>query len=580
MSQSRNTQQVQQRGVGAAALDRRQWLAGWPLGIWCLPVVARAAAAEEKQSAEAAVERLLDRVIASEERMMREVGERSPIVETYIQEEGSAEVRDHYFLGRLKLVESVDYVSFVKRSEEAPAPARRVETRGKLRLPFFRKGEETVATAPERFAFLPVGFAQMALIDARDFNRETYQFDFVRREFLGEVRCLVFDIGPRNPQQAGKFVGRIWVEDQDACIVRLNGTYTLRSAEGIYFHFDSWRVQAAPALWVPATIYIEDRIEDRASNPGEARFKGQTRIWNYDPQVRKKLDELTSMLVESDTGLNDKAEKGELSPLESQRRWEREAEMNVIDRLERIGLVAPAGDVDRILNTVLNNLIVTSELDVEARCRLLLTTPLETFTIGQTVVISRGLVDVLPDEASLALTLAMELAHIALAHPTRTEYAFNDRTMVGDEAVLERFRFSRTPEEVASAMKKASLMLANSPYKEKLGGAGLFLKALQQRSPILPRLIQATLGNDLSMYLKTPEFVELLEKAPPMEDTKLEQIAALPLGSRIRLEPWANQTYMMKTKALALLSAREKMPFEIAPVNLRLTRLPRTGAKP
>ncbi|MFN9431646.1 MAG: hypothetical protein ACK6DX_16070 [Acidobacteriota bacterium] len=566
--------------MGREGLDRRQWLAHWPLGILGMPIAVRAAAGEEKQSAETAVERLLERVMASEERMMRELGERSPIVETYIQEEGIAEVRDHYFLGRLKLVESVDYVSFVKRSEEAPAPAKKLEPRAKLRLPFFKKGEETVAVTPEKLTFLPVGFAQMALIDARDFNRQTYQFDFVRREFLGEVRCLVFDIGPRNREQAGKFVGRIWVEDQEACIVRLNGTYTHRSADGVYFHFDSWRLQAAPGLWIPATTYIEDTVQEEGNNRGGARFKGQTRIWSYDSQTRKKLDELTSLLVESDAELKDSAEKGELSPLESQRRWEREAEMNVIDRLERIGLLAPAGEVDRVLNTVLNNLIVTSELDVEARCRLLLTTPLETFTIGQTVVISRGLVDVLPDEASLALTLAMELAHIALAHPTRTEYAFNDRTMVGDEAVLERFRFSRTPEEVASAMKKASLLLARSPYKDKLAGAGLFLKALQQRSPVLPRLIQATLGNDLSMYLKTPEFVELLEKAPPMEDTKLEQIAALPLGSRIRLEPWANQTYMMKTKALALLSAREKMPFEIAPVNLRLTRLPRTGAKP
>ncbi len=289
------------------------------------------------------------------------------------------------------------------------------------------------------------------------------------------------------------------------------------------------------------------------------------------------MDELTTLLVEAENEVRDSAEKGELSPLESQRRWEREAELNVIDRLERIGLVAPEGEVDRVLNTVLNNLIVSSELDIAARCRLLLTTPLETFTIGQTLVISRGLIDVLPDEASLALTLAMELAHIALAHPTRTEYAFNDRTMVGDEAVLERFRFSRTPEEVASAMKKAAQMIAKSPYKDKLSGAGLFLKALQQKSPMLPRLIQATLGNDLSLYLKTPEFVELLEKAPPMEDARLEQIPALPLGSRIRLEPWANQTYLMKTRAVALLSAREKMPFEIAPVNLRLTRLPRTA---
>ncbi|MBM3762529.1 MAG: hypothetical protein FJW36_20065 [Acidobacteria bacterium] len=326
-------------------------------------------------------------------------------------------------------------------------------------------------------------------------------------------------------------------------------------------------------------VYIEDSISDKSGTRTGAPFKGLTRIWSYDSQSRKKLDELNSMLVESETKIDDAAARTEVSPLEGQQRWEREAEFNVIERLEKIGLVAPIGEVDKVLNTVANNLIATNQLDIEAQCRLMLTTPLESFTIGNTVVISRGLVDTLPDEASLALVVAMELAHIALAHRTKTEYAFNDRTMVEDEAVLDRFRFSRTPDEVAAAMKKASSILANSPYKDKLAGAGLFLKALQGKSPALPRLIQSTLGNELSSYLRTPEFIELLEKAPPIEDAKLEQIAALPLGSRVRLEPWSNESFLMRTRAVNLLSAREKMPFEVAPVNLRLTRATKAESK-
>ncbi len=538
-------------------------------------------ATEEKANdANNAVDRLLDRVVAAEQRMMKILSERNPIVETYIQEEASGsssskEGRDHYFLGRMVLINSINYVSFVKRSVEAPVVA---ESKPKGRLPFFKK-PGPVVEAQEPVAFLPVGFAQMALIDSKSFDRKAYKFDFVRREFLGDVRCLVFDVAPVAQDQAGKFLGRIWVEDQDACVVRLNGTYTLRSDEGVYFHFDSWRVNTAPGVWVPSVIYVEDTVsqKDGTGSRSTSRFKGQTRIWSYDSQSKRKLEELTSMLVESEEQVNDTDTRQEVSPLEGQRRWEREAETNVIERLEKIGLIAPRGEVDKVLNTVVNNLIVTNELDLEAQCRLLLTTPLETFTIGHTLTISRGLVDVLPDEASLALVLAMELAHIALAHPTRTEYSFNDRTMVEDETVLDQFRFSRTPEEVASAMKKATVLLANSPYKDKLGGAGLFLKALQQKSPSLPRLIQATLGNDLAMYLKTPEFMDLLAKAPLIEDAKLEQVAALPLGSRVKLEPWANQSYLMKTRSIALLSAREKMPFEVAPVNLKLSRLPATN---
>ncbi len=565
------------RQTGLGELTRRKLLqAVGFLAPFRLSNGSLAAAESADKTANAAVDLLLDRVIASEQKIMKTLAERTPILETYIQEEAPAggvarASRDHYFLGRMVLVNSVNYVSFIKRSIEA-APV--IEAKAKLKLPFLRK-TAAVADTPEQVSFLPVGFAQMALIDSKSFDRKTYKFDYVRREFLGEVRCLVFDVSPIAKDQPGKFIGRIWVEDQEACIVRLNGTYTFRSEEGVYFHFDSWRVNAAPGIWIPAVIYVEDSVSQPDGTGGRgaaARFKGQTRIWGYETQSNRRMEELTSILVESESKIRDSEAGQEVSPIEGQRRWEREAEWNVIERLEKIGLIAPMGEVDKVLNTVVNNLILTNSLELEAKCRLLLTTPLETFTIGHTLVISRGLVDVLPDEASLALVLAMELAHVALAHPTRTEYAFNDRTMVGDEAVLDRFRFSRTPEEVASAMKKASLLLANSPYKDKLAGAGLFLKALQAKSGGLPRLIQATLGNDLTMYLQTPEFNELLAKTPPIEDGKLEQIAALPLGSRVRLEPWANRTYLMRTKSVALLSSREKMPFEIAPVNIHLTR--------
>lgn len=523
-----------------------------------------------------AVDKLLETVIASENRMMRVLAERSPIVETYIQEESAnqnpdREGRDHYFLGRMTLINSVNYTSFVKRSIAVPAAA---EIKTKLRLPFLKKANspvEITETAP----FLPAGFAQMAVIDSKTFDRKTYKFDFVRREFLGDVRCLVFDLAPWVSDIPGKFIGRIWVEDQEACVVRINGTYTRSREDGVYYHFDSWRVNSGPGLWIPAVIYVEDTASLSDGNGGKtsSKFKGQTRIWGYASQTNRKLDELTSMLIEAESTIKDSDTRTEVSPLEGQRRWEREAELNVLERLEKIGLIAPVGEVDKVLNTVLNNLLASNQLDLEAQCRLMLSTPLETFTIGNTVVISRGLVDVLPDEASLALVLAMELAHVALGHPTRTEYSFNDRTMIGDEEVLDRFRFTRSQDEVISAMKKASSLLANSPYKDKLARAGLFLRALKQRSPGLPRLIQATLGNDLTKYLQTAEFVQLLENAPAIEDSKLEQIAALPLGSRVRLEPWANQSFLMKTQAIALLSAREKMPFEIAPVNIRLSRL-------
>src|SRR6185369_6967699 len=132
--------------------------------------------------------------------------------------------------------------------------------------------------------FLPRGFAQMAVIDLHDFNRRTYRFEYVRREFLGDIRCLVFDVAPVNRQQAGKFVGRMWVEDRDDAIVRFNGTYVqpppLKSARAErYFHFDSWRVNAGGALWVPAQIYVEEEaVPGRGKALATPHFKAQTRI--------------------------------------------------------------------------------------------------------------------------------------------------------------------------------------------------------------------------------------------------------------------------------------------------------------
>jgi hypothetical protein len=60
--------------------------------------------------------------------------------------------------------------------------------------------------------------------------------------------------------------------------------------------------------------------------------------------------------------------------------------------------------------------------------------------------------------------------------------------------------------------------------------------------------------------------------APKLEMAKTEQIAALPLGGRVKVDPWTAKITMPKTKPLALLSAREKMPFEVTPFFLYLTR--------
>jgi hypothetical protein len=197
---------------------------------------------------------------------------------------------------------------------------------------------------------------------------------------------------------------------------------------------------------------------------------------------------------------------------------------------------------------------------------------LETFTVGRTIVISRGLIDVLPDEASLAMVLSDELAHIVLGHQTNTQFAFHNRTMFSDEELLQRFRFSRKPEETDAAGGKAVEILAKSPYQAKLSNAALFLKALSSRAPQFPNLIRANIGNRLTDGGTILRMAGLISQAPSLEDESLEQIAALPLGSRIKLDPWTSAISLIKAKPVALLSAREKLLFEITPFAPQLSR--------
>jgi hypothetical protein len=505
-----------------------------------------------------AVERLLDGIVRQENQLIEDLKASSAIIETYIQEipePGKAiepVVRDHYFLGRLEFAKGLNYTAISDRSE-APGGWKRLLTKNRSA------------------AFYASGFAQMVLPDADSFKRETYRFDYVRREFLGEVRCLVFDVAPIDVKVRGKFKGRIWVEDHGLQIVRFNGTYTHGSASHLYFHFDSWRVNVESGRWVPAFIYVEES-QPTAKGLGVPRFKAQSRLWSFHAAKGGKLDELASIAVEAEKPIKDDAVASENSPLESQRSWERQAESNILERLEKSGLLAPAGPVDAVLNTVLNNLIVSNHLNVEANGRVLLTTPLETFSVGQTIVISRGLVDVLPDEASLAMVLSDELAHIALGHRTDTHFAFSDQIMLRDGELLKRLQLARPAEEIAAAGIKAVEMLSNSPYSAKLANAGLFLKALGAQSAQLPNLIHANLGNQFADGSGRARLDSLAAKAPELQQDKLEQIPALPLGSRIKLNPWDNQITLVKTQSVSLLSARDKLPFEITPFMIQLAR--------
>jgi hypothetical protein len=513
---------------------------------------------------------VMDRVVQREHLFVAQMRHLRPLVETYLQDlktekDGSSvPAKDQYYLGRLDMSDGPEDTSFVGQ----PGFGHRMLNR---------------LTGLYSMHFLPLGFAQMVVLDT-DFQRKYYNFNFVRREFLGEVRCLVIDVEPRADSGTSRFMGRIWVEDQDYNVVRFNGTYSPHPKTSYYLHFDSWRLNLRPGSWLPAYIYSEES-DFKYGITKSLHFRAQTRLWGYDLKALNKNSEFTQILVDAPqsdaSGVRDQSDvAADATPVVAERMWERQAEDNAVERLQRIGLLAPPGEVDKILQTVVNNLLVTNNIDIQSdlHCRILLTSPLESFTIGHTIVISRGLLDVLPDEASLAMVLAHELSHIVLGHRFDTKTAFNDRMFFADQDSFARLDFKHRPAEEEAADAKALELLKNSPYKDKLGTAGLFLRALQERAPVLPNLIRPHLGNGLANG-KGIRMSALLASAPQLQPQRADQIAALPLGGRIKLDPWTDQVELAKAKPVALTSPREKMPFEITPFFPYLTRLSIPGSE-
>src|SRR5437773_785534 len=410
----------------------------------------------------------------------------------------------------------------------------------------------------------------MIFIDTNGFDKQHYKFDYVRREFLGEVRCLVFDVSPVEKSGKGRFLGRIWVEDQDYNIVRFNGGYGGSGHSSWYFHFDSWRTNVQPGVWLPSFVYSQESDVHYAISK-HLDFRAQTRLWGYNLGHANQEQELSKILVETPVQ-DDTKTANDLTPIQAQRSWDRQAEDNVIDRFERIGLVAPRGEVDKVLETVVNNLEVTNNIDVdpEVRCRVLTTSTLESFTIGHTIVLSRGLVDVLPDEASLAAILAHELGHVVLGHKMDTQFAFFNQVRFNEKDTFRHFDFARTPEEEQAAKEKGIELLRNSPYKEQAGPAQLFLQALNNRAKAIPNLISPHLGDRVSGSLTVVSVVSATQPADAKPAGNV--IVALPLGGRVKVDPWNDQLRLLKSKPAGTMADTEKMPFQITPFVFYLTR--------
>jgi hypothetical protein len=516
---------------------------------------------------------LVERAIGREKVLIKNSQLRTPLVETYIQNTKpdvklyQVPVSDEYMLSRIDFGKG-----FFDRTFEPRESARHGFFKGSMGAILDLSKTLRLDT---HFTYNPLGFTEMMFLDPRSFDNQHYVFSYVRREFLGSVRTWVYDVHPKAAGM-GRFFGRIWIEDEDGNIVRFNGTYTGPRSEDdsrFYFHFDSWRMNVQPGIWLPVAVYVEET--ERTEGDKRGGLKAQTHFWGYSLKLPSRESENVSVKVDDAVDKSDDSQ--DVGPLQASRAWVTQAENNVIDRLVEAGLVAPltpGGYENTVLDQIVINLQVPNNIAFtdQVHTRLLLSTTVEATTVGNTILISKGLIDSLPNEESIASVVAMELAHIAMGHHIDTRYAFNDRLLFPDESTFKRIDMYHSDHDNAEAAKRAMEYLQNSMYKDKLPTAGLYYAQLVDREKVLKALNTPKLGDSLLQADGTPWMAELQRMAPKLNWDDLTQRPALPLGSWLKTDPWDDKVHQLNAKIYAYMNPRDKMPLELTPVFYKLQR--------
>src|SRR5215470_13104734 len=165
------------------------------LGGQAGPQLAASASTTPVSVAPATIDQAVDRAIERERALMEMLKSRTPLVETYLQnlkldpQAGPLPVQDHYFLGRMDLGEHVGRRDYLAKENSFESHL----LGGFARL--------------YKFEYKPMGFSWMIYVDRDDFNRQTYDFKYLHREFVGDVRCIVFQVTPKPGTGKGRFRG-------------------------------------------------------------------------------------------------------------------------------------------------------------------------------------------------------------------------------------------------------------------------------------------------------------------------------------------------------------------------------------
>jgi hypothetical protein len=543
------------------------------VGAVAFPVGKKKESPEETRKLTPAQSALIDKAVTREALVVKTLKERTPILETYIQNMrpdpvmGQSPQTDYHFLGR------VDFGKVINGTAFAPAS----RSGGKGNMFKHSLGYLTGLSQALHLTYRESGFVQMLLIDSKDFDRTTYTFSYLRNDFLGTVPTMVFDVQPTKRNAFGRFAGRIWIERNGGNIVRFNGDFDGGTTNAEFFHFDSWRTNVQEGLWMPTSVYIEET--DPKSPTHSLEFKAVNYIWGYSLKVPSKDADEASLEVQG--AVDESSQASDVSPLQAEREWVQQAEDNVIDRLFTAGLIDAPSDFDKTLAALANNILAYNNIPSTRplKVRTLLTEPLESVAIGNTILISKSLVDTTAIQSAdgaqqmgnLNAVLAFQVAHIILGHHIDTKYAFSDRLLFPSSSSFQKLPMHHTDQDNEEAAKKAMDLLSVKDLADGQQYFGLYLQQLQSRLKGLKALSDPQIGDSLLKSDGTFWMQAMIAKGPKLNDTDLKQQAAMPLSAFLRCDPWTDQVIQMHSAYEPLLSSRDKLPFEITPVYLKLS---------
>jgi len=523
-----------------------QWFAAWLLLAACVECVHAQAR-----------DPLIERMAANENLLLSDISKHTPLVETYLQimsKNGETPVEDRYFLHRIDLGRSIQETLY-----EAPK-----DDRSRLSMAM-KIARLTVRHAPALFD--SSGFVEMLAPDIHGFDPGKFKFEYLRNDFLGSLKTAVYEVVPRNP---GRFRGRFWIDDRGH-LVRFTGTFGVDSSESHprFLHFDSWRYNVKPGVWLPAAVYVEQPLP-------EGVLHGQIRLWGYGLDARLH-DQSSSVTVSVDNAVDRSGDGVDVDPLAALEEWRNLAEGNVLDRLERAGILAPQSSFDRVLEQIVVNLSVPNNLTFteHVHCRVMLTTPIEATTVGNTILISKGLIETLPTEEAIASVVAFELAQLMRSNSVDTRYAFADRTMFPDRTVSRSLYLAHSLRDDEKAVPIAVALLKRSMYGDKLGSISLYYQQMALGSGKLKGLFRPEMGDSLVSPAGKPSMLaQLAGKGPRLEPGNPHQLSALPLGSNLIVDPWSGEVRLSDAPRVMPQTVDEKRPFEVVPVYLHLRPTP------